>query len=94
VPTSGTVGWLAAFERVGTAQDIDSDNFASNQTITAAAVSGTSGIVTIGNVAFTNGAQMASIAVGELARLRITRNGTVDTAAGNAELVCVEIKET
>lgn len=93
--TSGTLGWLVAFERVSDSQqDIDADGFAGNQTITAATVPGTSGNVSILNVAVTNGANMDSIAVGEGFRLKITRDVANDTAAGDAELWAVELKET
>lgn len=93
--TSGTIGWLIAFERIGQgSQDIDSDGFASNQTLTAVTVSGTSGNVNIDNVAISNGANMDSIAVGESFRLKIARDTTNDTATGDAHLLCVELKET
>lgn len=93
--TSGTLGWLVAFERVGNgSQDIDTDGFAADQTITAATVPATSGNVLILSVAVTNGANMDSIAVGEGFRLKITRDVTNDTAAGDAELWAVELKET
>lgn len=92
--TTGTAGFLAAFERVGTAQDVDADSFAADQTITAATVSGTSGILIITNVAVTNGANMDSIAVGELFRFRLTRDVANDTAAGDVEVYAVELKET
>ncbi len=91
---SGTIGWLVALERIGTALDIDADSFAAANTITAATVSGTSGIVVITNITFTDGADMDSIAVGELYRIKITRDVANDTAAGDAELLGVEIKET
>ena len=92
---TGTIGWLIAFERIGDGQqDIDSDGFAANQTITAATVPGTSGNVDIVNVAVTDGANMDSIAVGEGFRLRVTRDVANDNAVGDAELVCVELKET
>ena len=93
--TSGTCGWLVAFERVSDSQqDIDSDGFASAQTLTAVTVPATSGHVDISNVAFTNGAQMDSVAVGEGFRLKVTRDVAGDTAAGDAELWAVELKET
>jgi hypothetical protein len=93
--TTGTIGWLVSFERVGDSQqDIDADGFAAAQTVTAGTVPGTSGHVDILNVAFTHGAQMDSIAVGESFRLKIVRDVANDTAAGDAELVAVEIKET
>lgn len=95
VPTSGNVGWLLALERIGAAQqDVDSDGFASDQTVTAATVDGTSGNTSITNAAITNGANMDSVAAGELFRLRVTRDVNNDTAAGDAQLMLVEIKET
>lgn len=93
--TSGTGGWLVAFERIGDAQqDIDSDGFASDQTVTAATVPATSGHVKITSVAVTNGANMDSIAVGEVYRLRVKRDVANDTATGDLELLAVELKET
>jgi hypothetical protein len=93
--TTGTVGWDVAFERIGAgSQDIDADGFATAQTVTAAAVDGTSGNVKITNVAVTNGANMDSIAVGEAFRVRIRRDVANDTATGDAELLAVELKET
>ena len=93
--TSGTIGWLIAFERIGNAQqDLDADGFAGDQTVTAATVPATSGNVNITNVAITDGANIDSIAVGEVFRLRITRDVANDTAAGDAELVAIELKET
>jgi len=93
--TSGTLGWDVSFERIGAAQqDIDSDGFATAQTITAATVPGTSGHVLILNVAVSNGANMDSIAVGEAFRLRVRRDVANDTASGDAELLAVELKET
>lgn len=93
--TTGTVGWTIEFERIGDGQqDIDSDGFASAQTITAVTVPGTNGHVDITNVAVSNGANMDSIAVGEAFRIRITRDTTNDTSTGNAELIAIEMKET
>jgi hypothetical protein len=93
--TTGTIGWDVSFERVSDSQqDIDSDGFATAQTITAGTVPGTSGHVDILNVAVTDGANMDSIAVGEAFRLRIRRDVANDTATGDAELFAVELKET
>jgi hypothetical protein len=93
--TSGTGGWLVAFERIGDGQqDIDSDGFASAQTVTAATVPATSGHVKITNVAVSDGANMDSVAVGELFRLKVTRDVANDTATGDLELYAVELKET
>jgi len=93
--TTGTIGWDVAFERIGDGQqDLDADSFATAQVVTAATVPGTSGLVDITNVAVTNGANIDSIAVGEAFRLRVRRDVANDNAAGDAELVAVEIKET
>lgn len=93
--TTGTIGWDVSFERIGDgSQDIDSDGFATAQVITAATVPGTSGNVDIINVAITDGANIDSIAAGEAYRVRIRRNVASDTAAGDAQIIAVELKET
>lgn len=93
--TSGNIGWLIAFERIGDSQqDIDSDGFAADNVVTAVNVPGTSGNVDITSVAFTDGADMDSVAAGEGFRLRVTRNTGTDTSTGDAQLVAVEIRET
>ncbi len=93
--TSGTIGWDVSFERIGDgSQDIDSDGFATAQTVTAATVPGTSGNVDITNVAITDGANIDSVAVGEAFRIRVRRDVANDTASGDAELIAVELKET
>lgn len=91
-PVAGTVGWTVEFERMNT--DLDADSFAAAQTITAATVNGTSGIITVTNVAVANGAAMDSIAVGEAFRVRLTRDVGNDNAAGDANFVAMELKET
>lgn len=93
--TTGTIGWLIAIERMSdAATDLDADSFASDQTVVAATVSGTSGVVTVTNVAITSGANMDSLAVGEAFRIRVRRDVANDTATGDAELHAIEIKET
>ena len=93
--TSGNVDWDAAFERIGDQQqDIDSDGFAAVNSVDNTTVPGTSGNVDIVSIAFTNGADMDSVAVGEAFRLKATRDAAADTAVGDAELLAVEIKET
>lgn len=93
--TSDDVDWDVAFERIGDQQqDIDSDGFAAVNSIDNTTVPGTSGLVDIVSVAFTDGADMDSIAVGEGFRLKVTRDAVSDTAAGDAELRFMEIKET
>lgn len=89
------VDWDVAFERIGDQQqDIDSDGFAAVQSVDNTTVPGTSGLVDIVSIAFTDGAQMDSIEVGEGFRLKVTRDAVSDTASGDAELLFVEMKET
>lgn len=93
--TTGTIGWLIAFERVSDSQqDIDADGFAADQTITAGTVPATSGYVDILSVAVADGANIDSIAAGEGFRLKITRDVANDTAVGDAEVWAIELKET
>lgn len=93
--TTGTGGWDVTFERISDSQqDVDSDGFATAQTVTAVNVPGTSGFVTITNVTCTAGSTGTdSIAAGELFRLRIRRDVANDNAAGDLDLHAVEIKE-
>ncbi len=95
--TSGNVIWQTSFERIGDgSQDTDSDGFATAVTWSAQAASATSGNVVIDSQAHTNGAQIDSLAVGELGRLKVERLGSngSDTMSGDAELMAVELKET
>lgn len=90
-----TVDWDVAFERVGDQQlDIDGDSFAAVNSVDNTTVPGTSGLVDIVNVTFTDGVDMDSVAAGELFRLKVTRDAASDDAAGDAELYAIEIKET
>ena len=92
---TGTMDWDMAFERIGDQQqDVDVNSFAAAQSVDDTDVPGVSGMVDIVSIAFTNGAQMDSVAVGELLRIMITRDAASDDAAGDAELHAVEIKET
>jgi hypothetical protein len=95
--TSGAVVWGVSIERIGEgSQDADSDGFASEINASAATAPGTTGFVDIQSVAFTSGAQMDSLAVGEWFRIRIARKVADggDTMTGDAELWGIEIKET
>lgn len=92
---SGDIDWDVAFERIGDQQqDIDSDGFATAQSVDNTTVPGTSGNVDVVSIGFTNGAQMDSLAAGEAGRLKITRDAASDTASGDAELRMIEVKET
>lgn len=93
--TSGNVVWSVAIERMDTATDLDADSFATANTATAAAPA-TSGAPAYTTIAFTSGAQMDSLAVGEAFRIKVSRTGSSgsDTMTGDAELLRVELKET
>ena len=95
VATTGNVDWDVSFERIGDSQqDIDGDGFASAQSADNNTVPGTTGFVDITSIAFTDGAQVDSIAVGESFRINVTRDAANDTAVGDAQLLKVELRET
>jgi len=90
-----TVDWDVAFERIGDeVLDIDGDSFAAVNSVDDTTVPDTSGNVDIVSVAFVDGADMDSVAVGESFRLKVTRDAASDDATGDAELVGVELRET
>lgn len=94
--TSGNAVLNTQIERIedeGT--DTDADSFAAAQAATAAAPA-TSGAVQYTDIAHTSGAQMDSLAAGELFRLKVTRDAdnVSDTMTGDLELFAVEIRET
>ena len=82
-----------AFEDDGS-QDIDADGFASAQSVTAAP-NGTSGIETVAQISFTDGAQMDGVGAGDRFRFYIERDHdhADDDATGDMELGQVEIRE-
>lgn len=93
--TADTIDWDVAFERIGDQQlDIDSDSFADANSVDDTTVPSTSGNVDVVSVAFTDGADMDSVAAGEGFRLRVTRDASSDDASGDAELLFVELRET
>lgn len=95
--TSGTTRWAVAIERDDAGTDLDSDSFATAQTVGTTAPA-TSGAPVTTSIAFTAGAQMDSLVAGEMFRLKVTRDadGTsgTDDMTGDAELKMVEIRET
>lgn len=92
---ANTIDWDAAFERIGDQQqDLDSDGFAAVNSVDNTTVPGTSGLVDIVSIAFTDGADMDSVQPSESFRLKINRDAVNDDAAGDGELVKVEVRET
>lgn len=93
--TSGDIDWDAAFELIGDQdQDLDSDGFAAANSVDNTTVPGTSGLVDIVSIAFSDGADMDSVLVGDGFRLKITRDAVSDTATGKGQLRFVEMRET
>lgn len=95
---SGNVVWEVAFRRCNDgSEEIDSD---SSQTYdynsVTDAVEATVGRVGYATITFTNGADMDTLAAGEMGMLRIRRkaNDGNDTASGDAELQMIICKET
>ena len=94
--TTGNVKWNAQFERhQDDTDDLDSDSYATAQTATGTTAT-TSGAPQYTTIAFTNGAQIDSVAVGESFRLKITRDAVdgADTMTGDAELSRIELRES
>lgn len=93
--TSGTGGWDVTFERDADAgDDMDADSFATAQTITAATVPGSSGVVKVTSVTITAGATGTdSVVAGDDFRLRVRRDVANDTATGDLQFLSCEIKE-
>ena len=94
--TSGNAIMAAAIRRVADdAEDVDGSHSYAFNTVTIAAPSA-SGEASYDDVTFTDGADMDSLADGELFILRILRDAddVGDTMAGDLELVGLTIKET
>jgi hypothetical protein len=93
--TGGSVVFTTAFERVGTAQDIDSDSFATGNSGTLVCP-GTTGVFNLISIAHTDGAQMDSLAAGEWGRVKLTRAvaDSHDTAGGTVQVRYVQMRET
>lgn len=93
--TTGSVGWDVAFERISDGgTDIDADSFATAQTVTAESCDGTSGKPDVSSVAITKGANMDGTVAGDMFRLQIRRDVSNDDAAGDANLLGIEMRET
>lgn len=93
--TTGNVIWQGAFERGDTGTDLDTDSFATAQSVTTAAP-GTNGAPAYSAITFSN-AQIDSLVAGEGFRFKLTRNASSasDTMTGSdAEVLRVELKET
>lgn len=97
--TPHNVVWQAAIERNNDdGRDMDSDGFASFQSSGASQEASASGKLKYTTIAFTDGAQMGSLAAGEAFRIKIRRDADnasgTDSLTGDAELRFVKITET
>lgn len=94
-PGTDTCAWEMAFKSVSDdADDLDTKSFAAVNSVTATSASA-DGEVDYASIAFTDGADMDSVAAGEYFRLSINRDSGGGTASpGDAELVFIEIQET
>jgi len=90
--TSGDVDWDVEFEDQA-GQVISSDSFASAQSTDNTTVPGVANTEFTVTVSFTDGSQMDSVGAGDMFRMRVTRDAASDTAAGDAQLHIVEIRE-
>lgn len=94
--TTGNCVWGLSIERhQDDADDLDSDSFATEQTATGTTASA-DGEVQYTEIAFTSGAQMDSLAVGEHFRLALRRVATdgSDTLSVDAQFLGLELRET
>lgn len=95
--TTNAVVWNAAFRRIADdAEDINTTAHSYDFNAVTATTASAAGEVDYATITFTDGADMDSLAVGELFNLRITRdadNGS-DNMTGDAYLIAIEIKET
>lgn len=95
--TSGSVVWAGKFERHHATHDIDSDGWGTRVEAAAALTNQRgSGYIQFTTIAFTDGAEIDSLAVGESFRLSIERDATDanDDMTGDAQLLRVVITET
>jgi len=93
--TSGDTDWDVSIERIGDqVLDVDSNSFATAISVDNTTVPATSGYVDVITVSLTSGAEMDSLTAGELFRVKVTRDAASDTAAGDAELHAIELRES
>lgn len=92
--TTGTIGWVVDFERVGNrVLDTDVDSFGPSQIVQATTVSPTGGQIDILYTTMVDGTGINNTSAGEMFRFRIKRDVTNDNCASDAELYAVELKE-
>jgi len=88
---TNNVTWGVSFDALPATAPTNTDNYAAEQTTTNA-VPGTANTLAVVSIAFTNGAQIDSLAAGNAFHLKIRR--TDNSANGDAHLIAIELKET
>jgi hypothetical protein len=92
------VAWQAAFRRVADdAEDLDTTAHTYDYNEVVATAPSAVGEVAYDDIAFTNGADMDSVAAGEYFILRVTRDPTPSSGTdvtGDASLHAIHVKET
>lgn len=91
--TSGDTDWDASLEAVtdGDATDLDAgDSFDTVNSVDNTTVPGTAGYLDMIEITLTNA---DSLAAGDLARLKLTRDAASDTASGDAYVLAVELTD-
>lgn len=92
--TTGTLGWIVDFERIGSGiTDTDADNYGLATTITAQNVPSTQGMLDIVSTNLAAASAYSSITAGDIFRIRIKRDVTNDTFAADGELHAIELME-
>lgn len=92
----GDTKWGLSWERhQASTDDLDSDSFAAERTNTGTAPNA-AGKVLYTSIAFSNGAQIDSLAIEEHFRLKLARKAAdgADTMVGDAEMLSVSVLET
>jgi len=92
--TTGNARFEVAFKSLGDSDSVNKVSAAAQ--VTTDTTDGTAKDLTYATIAFTDGAQMDSVAVGEMFQLRVNADSADagHTLVGDARLIMVEIKET
>jgi AICAR transformylase/IMP cyclohydrolase PurH len=89
--TTNTVDWDVQFEKPTI---LTTDAFAAPQVVDNTTVPGAANTLDTVSIAFTDGAQMASVGAGDFFRIKCWRDAANDDATGLAKLRVIEIRET
>lgn len=92
--TTGTIAWGGTFEDDLSSQDFDSDGWATEQLVAANTVPGTSGQSDVSEISCAAGsAGTDSLAALSPFRFRLRRDVANDSAAGDAQMIAIELRE-